>query len=115
MSKVLVTPHMLVRQPGPYLDILENAGLEVVYPNEGADTLEEDVIMDALSGDIHAMLAGTEPLNQRVLSNSNLKVVARQGVGFDSVDLETATQRGIAVTITPGTLEDSVAELTLGM
>ena len=115
MSKVLVTPHMLVRQPGPYLDILENAGLEVVYPNEGADTLEEEVIMDALSGDIHAMLAGTKPLNQRVLSKSNLKVVARQGVGFDSVDLETATQRGIAVTITPGTLEDSVAELTLGM
>ena len=30
MSKVLVTPHMLVRQPGPYLDILENAGLEAV-------------------------------------------------------------------------------------
>ena len=56
MSKVLVTPHMLVRQPGPYLDILENAGLEVVYPNEDSETLVEDFLIYALSGDFHAML-----------------------------------------------------------
>ena len=61
MPKVLVTPHMLQRQSGPYLEILESAGLEVVYPPEGSNTLEESVITEVLSGDIDAMLAGTEP------------------------------------------------------
>lgn len=115
MPRVLVTPHMLQRQPGPYLDILEGAGLEVVYPPEGSNTLEESVIAEILAGDIDAMLAGTEPLNRHVLSQSKLKAVARQGVGYDSVDTQAATDLGIAVTITPGTLEASVAELTLGM
>jgi phosphoglycerate dehydrogenase-like enzyme len=115
MPRVLVTPHMLQRQPGPYLDILEGAGLEVVYPPEGSNTLEEPVIAEILAGDIDAMLAGTEPLNRHVLSQSKLKAVARQGVGYDSVDTQAATDMGIAVTITPGTLEASVAELTLGM
>jgi phosphoglycerate dehydrogenase-like enzyme len=37
------------------------------------------------------------------------------GVGFDSVDLAAATDLGIAVTITPGVLEDSVAEHTIAL
>jgi len=43
-----------------------------------------------------------------------LKVIARHGVGVDSVDLEEATKRGILVTYTPGANRESVAELTVG-
>ncbi|MBI5966597.1 MAG: phosphoglycerate dehydrogenase, partial [Deltaproteobacteria bacterium] len=43
-----------------------------------------------------------------------LKVIARHGVGVDSVDLEEATKRGILVTYTPGANKESVAELTVG-
>jgi phosphoglycerate dehydrogenase-like enzyme len=39
-----------------------------------------------------------------------LRVIARVGVGYDAVDVETATKNGCAVTITPGTNEGSVAE-----
>ena len=42
-----------------------------------------------------------------------LKVIARHGVGVDSVDLEEATKRGIVVTNTPGQNKESVAELAL--
>ncbi len=42
-----------------------------------------------------------------------LKVIARHGVGVDSVDLAEATRRGIVVTNTPGQNRESVAELTL--
>ncbi|MCI0527549.1 MAG: phosphoglycerate dehydrogenase, partial [Nitrospira sp.] len=36
-------------------------------------------------------------------------------VGFESVDLQAATERGIVVTITPGTLNHSVADFTFGL
>ena len=42
-----------------------------------------------------------------------MKVIARHGVGLDSVDLEEATRRGILVTNTPGANRESVAELAL--
>jgi D-3-phosphoglycerate dehydrogenase len=42
-----------------------------------------------------------------------LKIIARHGVGVDSVDVEEATRRGILVTNTPGANRESVAELAL--
>ncbi len=42
-----------------------------------------------------------------------MKIIARHGVGLDSVDLEEATRRGILVTNTPGANRESVAELAL--
>lgn len=45
----------------------------------------------------------------------NLKIIARYGVGFESVDLSAARERGIVVTNTPGANSLAVAELTLGL
>jgi D-3-phosphoglycerate dehydrogenase len=45
----------------------------------------------------------------------NLRVIAVHGVGYDPVDVETATQLGVAVTNTPGTNERSVAELAIAL
>jgi D-3-phosphoglycerate dehydrogenase len=42
-----------------------------------------------------------------------MKIIARHGVGLDSVDLGEATRRGILVTNTPGANRESVAELAL--
>jgi D-3-phosphoglycerate dehydrogenase len=44
-----------------------------------------------------------------------LKVIARTGVGVEKVDLETATARGIAVVITPGSGTNAVAEGAIAM
>src|SRR4029079_3559832 len=44
-----------------------------------------------------------------------LRVVARAGVGYDAVDLAAANDRGVAVTITPGTNQDAVAEHTFAL
>lgn len=45
-------------------------------------------------------------------SGPNLKVIANYGVGYDNIDIEAATKRGIMVTNTPGALTKSVAEMT---
>lgn len=43
-------------------------------------------------------------------SSPSLKVIGRTGIGYDSVDVEAATELGIPVVITPGANNRSVAE-----
>ncbi|PIW37023.1 MAG: D-glycerate dehydrogenase [Candidatus Kerfeldbacteria bacterium CG15_BIG_FIL_POST_REV_8_21_14_020_45_12] len=45
----------------------------------------------------------------------NLKVIANYAVGFDNIDVEAATQRGIVVTNTPGVMDEAVAEHALAL
>ncbi len=45
----------------------------------------------------------------------NVKLVAICGVGYDSIDVDAAKERGIVVTHTPGVLTDDVADLALGL
>jgi lactate dehydrogenase-like 2-hydroxyacid dehydrogenase len=44
-----------------------------------------------------------------------LKVIAHFGVGYDTVDVDAARKRGIAVTNTPDVLTEEVADLALGL
>ena len=48
-------------------------------------------------------------------NSPNLKVIGRTGVGYDSVDVKTATSHGIPVVITPGANNRSVAEHAVAM
>lgn len=44
-----------------------------------------------------------------------LEIVASFGVGYDNVDAQAAAERRIAVTNTPGVLDEEVADLTVGL
>ncbi len=55
----------------------------------------------------------TQKVDAEVLAaGPKLRVVANVAVGFDNVDVAAATARGIAVTNTPGVLDDSTADFT---
>ncbi|KAF4670506.1 hypothetical protein FOL46_000773 [Perkinsus olseni] len=45
----------------------------------------------------------------------DLKVIVRAGAGYDNVDLEAATKRGVCVMNTPGQNANAVAELVFGL
>ncbi|WP_309126821.1 phosphoglycerate dehydrogenase [Microbacterium sp.] len=63
-----------------------------------------------------AWIAGTGPVTDEHLSAApRLKVIARYGVGYESVDLEAAARRGIQVTNTPGANAAAVADHTIGL
>lgn len=96
-------------------DLLRKAGI-VYHLNPHKRRLTEKEISGFLSkGNYEGLLAGTEPLNRRVLGSvKELKVISRVGVGLDNVDLDVATRLKIKVFNTPDVLTDSVAELTLG-
>lgn len=114
MPRVLVTPVELIRRQEPCQDVLDAAGFEIVYPPEQMNLYDEQRLTEHLRG-IDAMLAGIERLTAQVLSSSSLKVIARFGVGYDAIDIPAATQLGIAVAITPGTNQISVAEHMLAL
>jgi lactate dehydrogenase-like 2-hydroxyacid dehydrogenase len=58
--------------------------------------------LSALIRDVDGVIAGGEYYSGKIISCPNkLKIIARAGVGYDKVDLETATKMGIYVTITP--------------
>lgn len=114
MAKVLIAPATLAKLEGPYLDVLRQAGLEIVYPKSQAQLTEAE-LLDELKG-MSAALAGSEPYTRKVIEASpQLRVIARAGVGYDAVDVPAATERAIAVTITPGANQDSVAEHTFAL
>ena len=44
-----------------------------------------------------------------------LEIIANYGVGYDAIDVVSATKRGVRVTNTPDVLNDDVADLAVGM
>lgn len=58
-----------------------------------------------------ALIVRIASCDRNVIEHSpKLKVIGRTGVGYDSVDIMAATERGIPVVITPGANNRSVAE-----
>src|SRR5204863_68012 len=59
----------------------------------------------------------TDRIDSRVLSQAGprLKLIASFGTGVDHIDLDTARQRGITVTNTPGVLTEDTADLTMAL
>lgn len=58
----------------------------------------------------------SDKVDEEVLSaGDSLKVVANLAVGFDNIDLEAATKRGIIVTNTPDVLTETTADLTFSL
>lgn len=114
MTRVLVTPRSLTRAPGPEVQRLEAAGLEVVLGPAGQMPTEDELL--ALVPGCAGWLAGVEPIGRRVLEAADaLRIISRNGAGVDNVDAEAARERGIAVARTPGANARGVAELAIAL
>ncbi len=48
-------------------------------------------------------------------AGDKLRLIANYGAGFDHIDVQTALQRGIMVSNTPGVLTDDTADMTMAM
>jgi glyoxylate reductase len=74
-------------------------------------------LVDSPGGAEGIVTVPTDPVGPALFdaAGPQLRVVAQYAVGYDNVDLEAATERGIVVTNTPDVLTGAVAELTLGL
>ena len=114
MPRVLIGPYLLRNQPGPFRQILTDAGFELIDP-VGDFSLTAAQLRPHLP-ELDAMLAGGERMTPDLFAIApRLRAIARTGVGYDLIDLAAASAHKVAVTITPGTNQDSVAEQTMAL
>jgi phosphoglycerate dehydrogenase-like enzyme len=94
--------------------LLEAAALDIrLAPKTGP---RDPVEVVALMTDAVAGIVSTDPFDSSVFGACpNLRVLARVGVGVDSIDLAAATAAGVVVTTTPGANDQVVADHTLAL
>ena len=117
MPSILITSRIIgtvIKEP---LDSLKDAGCEVLdNPFLGQNLDEAKMIELVKDKQIDGMIVGDDPVTGRVIESAqDLKVISKNGVGVDRIDLPAATRHGIVVTNTPGANANAVADLTIGL
>ena len=109
-KKVLVTDYVWPSVE-PERAVLAKAGVElIVAPDDSEETLA------ALAKDVDGILFCFAKVTDRVLRAAEKCVVAsRYGVGYDNIDLDTATELGIAVTYVPDYCVPEVSDHVMAM
>jgi len=93
---------------------LRAAGLDLRLGAGRRSTTAAEVIQ-SLEG-CGAVIAGQEPYTAEVFDACpDLRVIVRYGVGFDAVDVDAASERGILVATIPGTNHWGVADHAFGL
>jgi len=91
---------------------LEKAGCEVLYQPD----LKDDALTDAIrSSGAEALVVRSTRVTKPMLEAGHLSLVIRAGAGYNTIDVETASERGIYVANCPGKNSIAVAELTFGL
>lgn len=118
-TKILLTTTSYQDTPGKHHAILEESGFEVV---RARGPLKEQVMKDLVKehGGFDGLLNGDDEITEEVLklalgSERPLKVVAKYGIGLDSIDVNYCTANKIPVLFTPGVNHTTVAEHALGL
>lgn len=114
--KILLTTTSLQDTPGKHHPYLAASGFEIV---RARGPLSEQQMLDlvAKEGDVDGLLNGDDQITAKVIDAllPRLKVIAKYGIGLDSIDVKYATRKGIAVLFTPGVNHTTVAEHTFGL
>ncbi|MHA1771644.1 MAG: 2-hydroxyacid dehydrogenase [Candidatus Thorarchaeota archaeon] len=105
-AKVFVTRMI----PDKGLDLIEDECDVIVWDKEMPPT-EQEIIKSAQNCEGIVTLL-SDPISANVIDNlPRLRVIAQYAVGYDNIDIEAATRRGILVTNTPGVLTETTADL----
>ncbi len=111
---IVVTPRSLSADGHPALGRLTAAGYDLVFPSPGRVPKPEE-LRAALPSAV-GYLAGTERIDRATLAAApSLRVIARNGIGTDGVDLAAAAEAGVRVETAAGANAQGVAELAIGL
>ena len=78
--------------------------------------IEKSALLAGVKGKDGLLCTITDRIDTEVFDCApQLRIIANNGVGFDHIDIETATRRGIPVSNTPGVLTNSTADLTFAL
>ena len=91
---------------------LESLGCEVLYqPDAKDDSLTEAIRTSAAE----VLVVRSTKVGRPMLEAGRLSLVIRAGAGYNTIDVEAASERGISVSNCPGKNSIAVAELAFGL
>lgn len=118
--KLIVMVKVLIATDKPFAavavkgirEIVEKQGYQLVLLEKY--TSQEELI--AAVADVEAIIIRSDNATKEVIDAAKkLKVIVRAGAGFDNIDLEACTVKGVVAMNTPGQNSNAVAELAMGM
>lgn len=117
MKKVIISMPWapdIVSELDEYIKLLEDKGLHVILDPKQKRLTESELIEKW--PDVYAHICGADAMTAKAINSADkLKIISRIGVGYDTVDMSTATAKGVAVAITPGAGAESVAEYAFAL
>ena len=102
--------------PETGIKLLRDKGY-IVDVNPDDKVLTQEQLIEKLNQYDGVLTLLTDKLTSEVISKagSQLKIIANYAVGFDNIDIPSATKKKIYVTNTPGVLTEAVAEHTFAL
>ena len=117
--RILLTTTSYQDTPGQHHAILEQSGFEVVTDR---GPLPESRMLELVQqhGGFDGLLNGDDIISAKVIdaalsASTPLKVIAKYGIGLDSIDVKHATSKQLPVLFTPGVNHTTVAEHAFGL
>lgn len=110
MKKVVVTREMFdetIEYLEQHFSVVSNQNDRTIARDELIEMLQDSDGMQSYSSD-----RVDEELLQRC---PTVKAVCNTAVGYNNIDVDACTRRGVMVTNTPGVLDDSVADYAIGL
>lgn len=109
MPKILVSYTL----PNEGLHLLRE-NFEVIHPTNSTKFTREEILKNI--SEVEGYLAVNVAVDAEIIDAApNLKVIANYGVGYDNIDVEYATRKGITVTNTPTAVTEATAETAFGL
>ena len=110
--RVLITSYYDRKVIDDQLKRLQSSA-EVIEVNRGRNLTLEEVLQNVAG--IQGIIAADEPYTAEVFERaSELLIIARDGTGFDKIDLKAASAHGVVVTRAP-VVHHATANLTIGL
>jgi len=112
--KILLTTTSFQDTPGKHHEVLAASGFEIV---RARGPLKEGEILELVKQGFDGLLNGDDAITAKVIDAAlpRLKVIAKYGIGLDSIDVKHATGKKIPVLFTPGVNHTTVAEHAFGL
>src|SRR3954447_8514579 len=103
------------RLPEPALAALRTAG--ELRVDERTDAIPRADLLKLVGGADAVLTLLHDGVDEELLdaAGPQLRCIANVAVGYDNVDVDAASRRGIVVTNTPGVLDDATADLTMAL
>ncbi|MDD2493627.1 MAG: C-terminal binding protein [Tissierellia bacterium] len=111
MRKKVVLSSVLITDPAYEKELIEKAGFELVFvPNDDNETFAKEIV------DADAVITADKKISKELVdSMEKCKVIVRQGIGYDTIDLVTTKEKGIAVCNIPDYSIHEVSDYTLAL